>query len=322
MSEQRSPRGAPGRRSLSDRRAERTGVPAAHTRFLRLDRGRAEREWARYEGTAQRDLFRQLRERFLARHMLPGRWVLDAGAGPGRFTPWVGGPGVSRVALDLSHAMLATGREIAAKRGTFAAPAVDRVRGDAARAPFRPESFAEIALVGNALGFEARAGEALLASVEALVAPGGVLVVEVAPGAGERARYLARLPGRVVRRLLAAPPAAVLPRLQREGFRIEAARHRPGSFRRWTAEELARRWRPPGWHLREVMAVAPALGADPDRLTEVAKEPRAWARLVELEEMLGHEPFRWKDAAAVLLAVEHSPQQANGLVRGGRSLRS
>jgi SAM-dependent methyltransferase len=278
----------------------------------------------RYEGTAQRELFRQLRERFLLRNARSGRWALDVGSGPGRFSRHVGAGGVTCVGLDLSLAMLAVGREISSPAAGPEALRVERVRGDALQPPFSPGTFDEVALVGNALGFEAGSGDALLQTVEGLVAEGGFLLVEVAPGPGEHARYLARLPHGAVRRLLAAPPAAVLPRVRREGFETEPIRHRTAAFRRWTADELLERWRPLGWRVREAMAVAPALGPDPGRLSEVARDPQAWARLMEMEEQLGREPDRWPNAAAILVAVErptsptHEPVPVSSGVLEGR----
>ena len=294
--------------------------PGAHERFLQLGTDRARREWQRYEGTAQRELFRQLRERFLRRHARDGRWSLDAGSGPGRFLPWIGGAGSTRVALDLSRPMLTVGRELAAATKAPGA-AVERVRGDALRPPFGSGSFTEVALVGNTLGFEGASGHQLLDAVEPLVAPGGTLVLEIAPGPGERSRYLRRLPPGAVRRLLSAPASAVLARLGPEGFAREPARHRPASFRRWTVAELADRWRVRGWSLVETMAVAPALGPDPARLTEVAREPSAWERLLELEERLGRDPGRWPSAAAVLVAAAAPAVRTNDFVGGPASFK-
>jgi len=295
-------------------------APGAHDRFLHLDRERAQREWRRYEGTPQRELFRELRERFLRRHAQPGRWAIDVGSGPGRFLPWLGGPATGRVALDLSWEMLAVGRELSQEAPRSPGGWVSRVRGNAVRPPLRERAFAEVALVGNTLGFEAESGEILLQAVEALVAPGGVLVLEIAPGPGERSRYLGRLPASAVRRLLAAPPAAVLPRLLREGFLREPERHRPRSFRRWSPAELRERWHVRGWSVGEVMAVAPALGPDQARLREVARDRRAWERLLELEEQLGRAPSRWPAAAAVLVAASAPAVKPNDFERGETSI--
>jgi len=280
-------------------------TPSPHARFLRQGRDRAEREWARYEGTAQRDLFRLLRERFLARHAVSSGWTLDVGAGPGRFAPLVGRGGARPIALDLSLEML---RRTERARGSGTrTPEVERVRGDALRLPFPDGTFSEVALLGNTLGFEADAGERLLDSVESRLAPGGCLLVEAAPGPGERSRYLARLPPSAVRRLLAAPPPLVASRLRSEGYSVEPVRHRTEAFRRWSAPQLIGRWEGQGWTVDEVTAVAPALGADPERLSEAAKDPRAWARLLELEELIGRQPARWAKAAAVLLAARAPP---------------
>jgi len=307
-SRSRPARARPAQRpSPKSREAPAAPRSEAHGRFLALDSDRALREWRRYEGTPQRDLFRVLRERFLARHAVREGWALDVGSGPGRFTAWLGSGSTRRVALDLSLAMLHVGRDLVASLPGSPSPSVERVRADAVRPPFLRGTFREVALVGNALGFEAAAGERMLSAVEELVAPDGVLLLEIAPGSGERSNYLARLPLGAVRRLVVAPARAVLPRIEREGFRAEPVRHRPTSFHRWTVDDLERRWAGRGWKPREVMAVAPALGVDAARLAEVVRDPRAWGRLLELEEELGRRRERWHDAAAVLVAVARRP---------------
>ncbi len=240
-----------------------------------------------------------LRERFLDRHQRPGSWAVDIGAGPSRFSGKVGGPEPRHVALDLSRSMLEN-RDIAGR----SADGADAVLGDGLHPPLKDGAFCAVALLGNALGFEGEAGGELLGAAEQLVARGGVLLVEIAPGPGERSRYLTRLPPGAVRRLVAAPAGAYVPRIDREGFLREPTRRRHSEFRRWKASELAARWAGSGFRLVETVAVAPALGADAERIGEVARDRSAWERLCELEERVGRSPQRWKDAAAVLLAAE------------------
>ncbi len=208
------------------------------------------------------------------------------------------------VALDLSRSMLELSRNRA--DGPTGPGPSDAVLGDGARPPLREAAFGTVALLGNALGFEGPRGEELLAAAERLVVPGGTLLVEIAPGPGERSRYLGRLPPGAVRRLLASPPGAYLPRVEREGFLREPVRRRRSEFRRWAVAELGARWRGTGFRLAETVAVAPALGADADRIAAVAREPAAFVRLCELEERIGRDPRRWPNAAAILLAAERT----------------
>jgi SAM-dependent methyltransferase len=283
----------------------RDTVPPPLERFRGADAYRVRREWLRYEGTAQRDLFRELRQRFLLRHAAENGWVLDIGSGPGRFLPFVGRAGVRRVALDVSVGMLQL------VPGTWNSvgipgPLPDRVLGNGTYPPFEPGRWAEVVLLGNALGFAGEEADRLLEEAERLVAPGGVLLVEVAPGPGERSRYLARLPPSAVARLLRSPVRAVLGRLDREGFRDEPPRHRtPRTFRRFSASELHERWRARGWEVGESVAVAPVLGPDVERIDAVRNDPTAWSRLLELEEEVGRRLERWPTAAAVLVAARH-----------------
>ena len=296
----RRPPSAPGAPPL----AARTSPGAsARDRFRTLDRYRVEREWRRYEGTAQRRLWREIRERFLERRAPAGEWTLDLGSGPGRFTPWVGGSGARPIALDVSREMLrALPSYWKARHLRFPAP--DRVRGDATHPPFPPGVFAVVLALGNAIGFAEASSDRLLGAAMKLVRPGGTLLLEIAPGPGERSRYLTRLPVASVGRLVRAPVAALLPRIEREGFAPERPRRREaGAFRRVSATDLVRRLEGVGWTVSEVLAVAPALGPDPERIRACASDPKAWGHLLQLEEAAGHEPERWVRAAAVLVAA-------------------
>jgi SAM-dependent methyltransferase len=263
-----------------------------------------EREWKRYEGTAQRDLYRELRERFLVRHSVSGGWVLDLGAGPGRFTARLGGEGTRRVALDLSREALRFLGEVWPGPGKGARALPDRIQGDAERPPLASGAFSLVAVLGNTLGFAGAGADRILGAAGSLVGPGGTMVLEVAPGSGERSRYLTRLPPGSVRRLLRAPVRAVLPRIEREGYRVEPRRKaREGPFRRIGVGELSEQLSRSGWSVGEVLAVGPALGPDALRLESVHADPKAWNQLLLIEEDLGHRTQRWKDAAAVLVAA-------------------
>jgi ubiquinone/menaquinone biosynthesis C-methylase UbiE len=264
-----------------------------------------EREWQRYEGTPLRDLYRELRERFLARHRPtePGR-SLEIGPGPGRFTRQIGHPADRVTLLELSRAMLERLRVAVPDRTSSE---LDLVQGDAVSPPFPPGTFHRVAMLGNVLGFAESDAPALLSRTAALVSPGGRLLTEFVAGSGERSRYLHRLPAGAIARLFAAPVRAIQPRVEREGFdRIRERETGGRRFRRMTAHDLGTHLKSAGFEIQEVVAVAPCLGNDASRLTAVRAAPTAWSHLLELEETLGREPLRLANAAAVLLAAQRS----------------
>ncbi len=246
-------------------------------------------------------MFRVLRLRFLKRHQSVGDWALDVGSGPGRFSPFVGAAGCRRVLLDLSQEMLKEAARRYRPHGPQE-PAPDLVRGDAAHPPFKPARFSEVVVLGNTIGFAEEDAGRVVEEAARLVAPGGTFVAETVADTGERSRYLGRLPPGAVRRLLAAPINAVRPRVEREGFRSEPSADRDSAFRRLGEAELRERLTREGVEVTEVMAVAPALGNDPDRLAAARLEPIAWLHLLELEEVLGRTAPRRERAAALLLA--------------------
>ena len=293
----RTPARAPRHRPVD---SARPSVPSATERFRTLDRYRVEREWKRYEGTPQRDLFRELRTRFLLRHRPVFGWSVDVGSGPGRFAAALGGSPDHRVLLDLSREMLLAART----RGESRSPVPSLVRGDGGRAPFRGRRFSQVVALGNPLGFAGEGSERLLESLRALVAPGGTLLLEIVCGPGERSRYLSRLPPGAIRRLLAAPVNLVRTRAEREGFRREPRPERTVSnFRRHDPIEVLRGLTVDGFEPVEVLSVAPCLGADAARIAAVRPDPMAWARLLELEEQIGRVPARRTNAVALLIAA-------------------
>jgi hypothetical protein len=108
-----------------------------------------------------------------------------------------------------------------------------------------------------------------------------------------------------VRRLLAAPVAAVAPRVEREGYSVTESKDRTRhGFRPVGEAELMDRFQTNGFTVLETIAVAPAMGGLPERLEAIRPDPRAWSRLLDLEERLGRSPKTRADAAALLLAAE------------------
>src|SRR5262245_7516970 len=66
-----------------------------------------EREWERFDATAMDRVALEVHLRLLREYVQPGDRVLDAGAGPGRFTLELARLGASIVACDISPGQLA-----------------------------------------------------------------------------------------------------------------------------------------------------------------------------------------------------------------------
>ncbi len=284
------------------RRSPRVSVPgSARDRFRSLDAYRVDREWRRYEGNPLRDLFRELRVRFLQRHRPHGAgWSLEVGPGPGRFTPWIGSEAGRRVLLDLSRGMLARARDLV-EGAALRVP--DLVLGDGLAPPFRADRFHQVTALGNILGFAEEHASRLLEQLLELVSPGGTVLLETAPGSGERSRYLTRFPPSTLPRILVSPLSLLVSRVNNEGFEPLRAEPGKGGFRRMTEPELLERLAARGFDVVEAAAVAPCLGRAPERLPAVQADPAAWEGLLRLEENLGRVPGRRAHASALLVAA-------------------
>jgi SAM-dependent methyltransferase len=274
------------------------------SRFRAWDASRIYHEWHRYEGTPQRDLFRELRERFLLRHRSTGLpWVLEVGPGPGRFSGYIGGPADRLVQLDLSARVLDHLQKQSPDREL---PGTRLALGDARALPFIDDGFRTAVALGNVIGFAGGQAGLVLEELGRVTRPGGSLLLEVVVGDGERSRYLHRLPGSALQRLFLAPVRALVPRIEREGFDPGPARARaegPFSFRRFSESELMTQLRRVGFEPDESLAVAPCLGRDPQRVAAVRADPVAWQHLLEAEETIGRHLERRSRASALLVSA-------------------
>ncbi|HTT25951.1 MAG TPA: class I SAM-dependent methyltransferase, partial [Thermoplasmata archaeon] len=228
----------------------------------------------------------------------------DLGSGPGRFTDTLGDERAAKVLLDLSSVALHQARTRPSDGRRAIAPR-HYVVGDAGAPPLRPGRFGTVALLGNVLGFSEARWERVLESAARLTAPGGILLLEAVAGPGEHSRYLQRLPRGAAARALRAPPAWVDARIEREGFEAMVPRKAEdaGAFRRAPPETITERLTAWGLDPLEVLAVAPVMGTDPERIEVVRADAKAWSGLLALEERWGARPERWAAAAAYLVAA-------------------
>jgi SAM-dependent methyltransferase len=269
------------------------------------------REWKRYEGDAWRALVRELRERFLSRHLSRGDgWVLELGPGPGRFTRALLGRGARVTAVDLSLPML---RALHRRRTIRSRAArLRRVRGAGELLPFRDGAFRASVALGNILGFSASDGARLLSELARVTRPGGLLILDVASPVSATTDFLE-----------VAARQRLLPRvLRRPGYyflnKVVGASDRtrqPYAPERWgffefdfyTVAGVEGALATAGFRVIDRMALAP-IGAFRTRLTTIARRERnTWNHLLALEERAGRRPGTLETGHGFVVAAVRRP---------------
>jgi ubiquinone/menaquinone biosynthesis C-methylase UbiE len=253
-----------------------------------------DREWRRYSGDAWRVLVRELRDRFLARHLRKGSgWVLELGPGPGRFTPTVLESGARVVATDLSLPML---RALHRRRSIRdSSRRLRGVRAAGEHLPFRDRTFRAAVLYGNILGFAAGDGPRLLSELSRVVKPGGVLILDVSSPIAATTEFLSLgARRRFLLRILRDPEYYLISWIARSKDRSHQP-YAPGRMAFWefdfyTVPAAESALAVAGFRSFDRMAIAP-IGAFRDRLTAIARRDRtAWKNLLRLEESVGRRP--------------------------------
>jgi ubiquinone/menaquinone biosynthesis C-methylase UbiE len=121
-----------------------------------------DREWERFGGRAQDSVNLHIHIHYLTRYVAAGMSVLDAGAGPGRFTIELARIGAEATVFDLSPEMLDQNRRRVAAAG-FERSVTAREQGDITDlSRFEDDSFEAVVCYGGPLSYVMeRADEAL-----------------------------------------------------------------------------------------------------------------------------------------------------------------
>jgi SAM-dependent methyltransferase len=229
-----------------------------------------EQEWTRFEDGRTPGLSLATHIRMLEGYVRPGDRVLDAGAGPGRFTLELLRLGAHVTALDISPGQL----ELLRAR----APDVEAMLGDVTDlSRFADDTFDVTVCFGGPLSYVLdRAGEAV-AELARVTRPGGHVLVSVM-GLGGTAVHYAAILVELARR---DGPAKSL-EIARTGFLPEEEGYGHLALQMYRWEELEALLAPHG----EVVDGA-AAGVLPHLEVE---EPEIRAMLEEVEQKLAHDP--------------------------------
>jgi SAM-dependent methyltransferase len=131
-----------------------------------------EQEWTRFEDGRTPAAGLDIHVRFLERFVQPGQRVLDAGAGPGRFTLELVRLGADIVALDISPGQLEQLRKRLSQIETHVGDVTDLSR-------FADDSFDVTVCFGGPLSYVLDRGEDALTELVRITRPGGHVLVSV-----------------------------------------------------------------------------------------------------------------------------------------------
>ncbi len=227
-------------------------------RYRELPAARAEREWERYQGTLQRELWLRLRERFLLRALdaSPSQspWVVELGSGPGRFAPLLTRAGSQALLVDLSPAMIREGR-----RRLGSPPRTHWVLADALRLPIRLGATRLLVALGQLLNLAGGEAPLFLREWDRVLPPGAGWALEV----------------------------------NLEGSSLASPSREKGTetLTRFRLEELEGRLASLGWRVEESLKVAPKAGGEEDSCRRALKRWGGnWEQWLEEEERAGRSP--------------------------------
>jgi SAM-dependent methyltransferase len=229
-----------------------------------------EREWTRFEDGVTPGMGLTAHIRMLEGYVRPGDRVLDAGAGPGRFTLELVRLGAHVTALDISPGQL----ELLRAR----VPDVETMLGDITDlSRFPDEAFDVTVCFGGPLSYVVDRAEEAVAELARITRPGGHLLVSVM-GLGGTVIHFASVLVELARRDGPAKSQEVV----RTGFLPEADGYGHLAMRMYLWEEVEALLAPHG----EVVDGA-AAGVLPHLEVE---EPEIRALLAELEAKLAYDP--------------------------------
>lgn len=264
-----------------------------------------QREWRRYSVEPSRILRRELRERFLRRHLRGARGpVLELGPGPGRFTPTILESARGTVLdVDLSPEGLKASRR--RHRARKDASRLRWVRGAGEHLPVPDRSMGAEVVLGNIICFAAEDGPGLLRELARVMRRGGQLIVDFASPAGATSEFfVVASQRRLLPRILRDPEYYLLNSVLGTGYQPYApARMARWEFQFYTVNEAHALLESVGFQPVDTMTVAP-LAAFQDRVAAIARrDRRTWETLLRTEERIGRRPGTFETGHGFLVAA-------------------
>ena len=139
-----------------------------------------EREWTRLVNTPADEIKLYIHSHYLEKYIEPGSFVLDVGAGPGRFTQLLVSLGATVIVADISHQQIELNRRFAAELN-FAHGVKQWLQLDICdMSAFADETFDAVVCYGNPLGYVFEKRDRALSEVVRVLKPNGKAFLSVA----------------------------------------------------------------------------------------------------------------------------------------------
>jgi ubiquinone/menaquinone biosynthesis C-methylase UbiE len=262
-------------------------------------------EWERLQTLPYGRLQAIIHADLVRRYVKPGDRVLDAGAGPGRFSIVAAGGGAKVTVLDISDTQLEIARQKIREAGCNGG--IEQfIRGDICDlSMFATGSFDIVICFGGALSYVCEKRHQAAAELTRVAKPGGVILVSVmsrlGPLVGE-----AQIPD--MPNLQNPDGNAELPGIWpvlESGLLHGVLSRRVGMFHApmylYTAAELKALFT--GCDVKEMAASNAVLREFAPVNDQLAANPAAWATVVELEKKLNYEPGLVDTGSHTILAA-------------------
>ncbi len=259
-------------------------------------------EWNRLQQTAYGRLQALIHTDFLHRYVRPGMWVLDAGAGPGRFSIELARIGARVTVLDLSPGQLSIARDKIKAAGH--ADAVDRFIESSITdmSTLADRSFDVVVCFGGALSYVRDERDTAAAELTRVLKPRGVMLASAMSRYGATANVVCR--GETA--VLGSPSEASLWDVLATGDLPPFPSRHTGlmhpAMHLYSVAELAGLFAQHGEVLETAGSCVSTFEGNP-RFEEVATDPHIWETAVEVERRLARQPGLADSGSHIILAA-------------------
>ncbi len=258
-----------------------------------------EREWERFEKAPEDRVSLHIHKHYLKEFVKPGDLVLDAGAGPGRFTIELVRLGACAVVGDLSPKQLALNREKVREAGCEDG-VLARVQLDIVSVPFGSSCFDVVVCYGGPLSYVMDRADDALKDLLRVLKPGGHLLLSVMSLVGATRWFL---PG--IWKIIQEHGLEPIERVIQTGNLFEdiSSGHRCHMYCWSELKALLER------HRCEIVAASASnflALRDVELLQKIERDPRLWEAFLEWELRFSKEPGAL-DGGTHILAVARKP---------------